>query len=327
MSGMHRPLRAAALGLAGAMSAAVLAACGGSSVQTLPGLIPNTTRPLSASTTPETNPALAVPGIALKRVTYDAYDGSTVPALFAVPTGVRTRGCLIYQGGITQTKEQSKPLWAGAGAFGLATFTIDPRATGERGSVEELQTLVNSTPKAVRTTILESASDLRRGLEYLYARPECHRNVGFLGTSYGAVIGSILSGSDTRVKATALTSIGATWQEALTRPGSPILPEVDQGKKALDAAVGTLAPLNPSAWVRRIAPRPVLLMNGTHDPNVSVADAAQLADSAGEPKVVVNFDGGHDPFAPPGVSPSAIQSNLTAVGTFLKKYLLGESST
>lgn len=233
----------------------------------------------------------------VRRVTYTSFDGARVPALLAVPRGQPSSGCLIYQGGVGQPKETAKALWPGAAALGLSTFTIDLRATGERGSTGEVKTILGSAGK-IKRTLRDDVVDLRRGLDVLARRPECKGRVGYLGTSNGGVLGALLAGRDRRVKAVALTSLGATFKAALVQ-SDLILPGVGGDPARLAAAVRTLSPYDPARWVRRIAPRPVMLVNGSDDPYVAPVDARNLAAAAHEPKQVVTFPGGHDPFAGP----------------------------
>jgi fermentation-respiration switch protein FrsA (DUF1100 family) len=62
--------------------------------------------------------------------------------------------------------------------------------------------------------------------------------------------------------------------------------------------VRILSPYDPARWVGKIAPRPLMLINGRFDPLVVPSDALELAGAAGDPKTVVYFNGRHDPFAP-----------------------------
>ena len=259
-------------------------------------------------------------------LSYVSSDGSRVPALLAKPIAGTSRGCLIYQGGIGQTKEQSKAIAQGATALGLSTFSIDPRDTGARGSADKLRADITS-PQAMASVIDESVVDLRRGIDYLETRRECRHNIGFLGTSFGAVLGAIVAGQDPRVKAVILTSIGPTWRSALiangqvkrTDPSVPfvLLPGIDRNVAQFNAAVRVLKPYDPAAWVARISPRPVMIINGRNDPLVPPIDALDLADAAQQPKSIIYFDGGHDPFAP-GPDYKAV---LTRVSRFLCGYL------
>jgi pimeloyl-ACP methyl ester carboxylesterase len=321
---MHRARRATLFILFSLSATGSLAGCGGGGHAQPPprrdgNPFPDNPRaPLDATVTAD--PALSGDGVNVQAVSYTTFDGTRVPALLAVSQRVRPRGCLVYQGGIGQVKELSRFLWPGAAALGLATFTIDPRYTGARGSAAELDQ-AERTPAAIRTEIVDSVRDLRRGLDYLESRPECHGDIGYLGTSFGGILGAALAGDDRRVRAVVLTSIGATFAEALTIPGSPLAPGVASDPPALAAALALLDPLNPSGWVARIAPRPVMLVNGTNDPYVPPIDAYDLARAARPTKVVLSFDGGHNPFVGPWAPAVA-----NRVAAFLVEYLLGGSA-
>lgn len=300
------------LALLGLGASMLLAACGGSHHRA-------PIAPFGAKVVKQ----VRIGGVTVQAINYTAYDGSQVPALFAYPGN--SRACLMYQGGIGQPKEaafQPGGLAAGAAKLGLATFSIDPRDTGARGSTALLEHDVTSS-HMIRAVIVNTVSDLRRGLTYLEAQPQCHDKIGYLGTSFGGVLGALLAGSDPRIGAVVLTSIGATWQQALSVPNTPLLPGTANDPKAFAAALHILDPLNPEAWVGKIAPRPVMLLNGTSDPYVAQLDSADLAKHIGDPKVIVFFNGGHNPFGAPGTSPAQAATNANRVASFLVKTLLG----
>jgi fermentation-respiration switch protein FrsA (DUF1100 family) len=62
-------------------------------------------------------------------------------------------------------------------------------------------------------------------------------------------------------------------------------------------AVSIPSPDDPAKWVAKIAPRPLMLINGRFDPVVVPGDALALDAAANDPKSLLYFDGGHDPFA------------------------------
>ena len=225
--------------------------------------------------------------VTVQRLTFAASDGRRVPALLALPRTVRRpRGCLIYQGGLGSEKEDAAFIWQGAADIGLATFTIEPR----RREVH--------SARGIASVLRENVRELRRGLDYLGTRRECRHNVGYLGISLGGALGALLAGADDRISAAVLASIGATWRAALLSSDS-LLPGTAEDEERLDAAAARLRPLDPARWVGKIAPRPVMLVNGRKDPLVPPGQALELAAAARDPKLVLNHAGGHDPFAGP----------------------------
>ena len=261
----------------------------------------------------------------LERITYTSADGTRVPALFAVPTSKPSLGCLVYQGGYGQSKEQFPELRSGAAELGLSTFTIDPRDTGARGSAEKLLAALH-TPEALVTLLVDTVVDVRMGLDYLETRPECHHNIAYLGTSFGGVLGVLLAARDRRIKSVVLTSIGSTFKDAMLFPAeaarhNPAIPVIVPGAATdpalLAHAEQVLSPYDPVKWIGKIAPRPLLLINGRFDPLVAPISALELAAAVGRPSTVLYHNGGHDPFAP---GPDE-QTVATQVADFLARTL------
>ncbi|HWH93639.1 MAG TPA: alpha/beta fold hydrolase [Baekduia sp.] len=240
-----------------------------------------------------------------EQLEYSSVDGQRVPALFAVPTGHAPLGCLIFVPGFTQPKETLPELREGLAKLRLATFTIDARNVGARGSAERARAAAKKA-EGVRAMLLDTVADLRVGLDWLERRAECHSNIAVLGTSFGATVATHLAAQDDRIKAAVLTSVGATYKQAiLMRPlAAKIVPDLPnyvanaaEDPAVLDHAVKVLRPYDLERWIGKIAPRPVMLINGRFDPIVAPGDALQLAAAARSPKTVLYFNGGHDPFA------------------------------
>ena len=290
---LGRLARPAPVVLVVALLAGLLAGCGGSSPpeKVTDPFAYDRSAPLDTSVE-SLGPQGAVD---VDKLTYTSFDGQRVPALLATPHGQPSSGCLIYQGGVGQPKETAKAIWPGAAALGLSTFTIDLRATGERGSTDEIKAILGDAGQ-IKRTLHGDVIDLRRALDLLARRKECHGRIGYLGTSNGGTLGALLAGDDRRVKALAITSLGATWKAALVS-SDVILPGVGSDPARLARAVRTLSPYDPARWVRKVAPRPVMIVNGSADPYVAPVDARNLAAAAQRPKQIVTFPGGHNPFA------------------------------
>jgi dienelactone hydrolase len=261
----------------------------------------------------------------LEQITYRSADGERVPALFAVPTNRKPLGCLVYQGDLGQTKEQGPGLREGAAALRLATFAIDPRNEGARGSPAQALAAI-ARPETLRDMVLDTVVDVRVGLDYLERRPECRHRIGFAGMSFGALVGTLLAAQDPRIKAVVLTSLGATFKQglllsnlaALNNPDAAVMvPGAGTDPKLLAHAVSILGPYDPAKWVGKISPRPLMLINGRFDPSVLPIDTLELSKAARDPKTVLYVDAGHDPFAP-GPQQRAIAKR---VARFLRRSL------
>jgi pimeloyl-ACP methyl ester carboxylesterase len=301
---MRRARRSVTLGLVLGCAWAA-ASCGGAGSTTgsqddvityRPGVALDVTRSASVAEGP----------LRVEQLEYSSVDGQRVPALFAVPAEHAPLGCLILVPGFAATKESQPSLREGLAKLRLATFTIDARHVGARGGVEQAKAVVKQA-EGVRSMLLDTVTDLRVGLDWLAQRPECHSNIAVLGTSFGATVATHLAAQDRRVKAALLTSVGATYKQTiLMRPlaakSVPDLPDYVAGAAedpaVLAHAVKVLGPYDLERWIGKIAPRPVMLINGRFDPIVTPADALQLAAAARSPKTVLYFDGGHDPYAP-----------------------------
>jgi cephalosporin-C deacetylase-like acetyl esterase len=246
-------------------------------------------------------------------ITYrSSFDGSHVPALLAIPRGVSSRGCVIWQGGFGSTKEDSSQIWQRLAALGLATLSIDLRRHGARGSSSAELERVSRDPTLYAEVIRGTVSDLRSAIDYLETQPYCFRNVASAGVSLGGAVATILTATDDRIKAALIMSTPASWREVLTHARIPQCPERTLDPAALAPALKILSPLDPARFIGRIAPRPVLILSGLEDEIVVMSTARALQTAARRPKTIVNYSGGHDPFSGPVGT-----GNAEAIASFL----------
>ncbi|UUY05034.1 alpha/beta hydrolase [Svornostia abyssi] len=270
---------------------------------------------------PDRSPRAREGTLRVSRISYRSVDGDRVPALLAVPTHARPLGCVIVQGGLTTPKEATADLRQALAVARLASFTIDPRDVGERGSPEELAAAISS-PEGLRALLVATVVELRLGVDYLSRRRICRDNIAFMGSAFGSMAGVILTAQDRRIKSALLSSVGATFEQALLArplaaervPNLPnYVPTATADPAALEHAVDVLSPYDSKRWIGRIAPRPVMLMNGRFDPTVLPGDAMELVAAARRPKTLLYYDGGPDPFA----EGPARDLNLLRAGRFL----------
>jgi pimeloyl-ACP methyl ester carboxylesterase len=281
----------------------VLAGCGGSK-HTMPN-------PLHVTTTA----SFAQGPILVRHITYTTFDGERVPALFSIPRAVPPRGCVIWENGFRVMKEATAQFWPGAARLGLAIFAIDLRNQGQRSKGPGGLAREAHNPALAAGVIRGTVKDLQTAVDYLWSQPVCRRNIGYVGSSLGGIIGSIFAAQDQRVRAVVLMSVPPSL-EALTTT-DPFLAGVRGDPAELTKATRLLSPLNPDRWIGRISPRPLLLLFGTHDPIVPPRLSRLTAAAAGQPKKVVYYDGGHVPYVG---APAA--GNLEKMGLFFLKHLV-----
>lgn len=151
--------------------------------------------------------------------------------------------------------------------------------------------------------ILGWTRDLKAVLDYLWALPEVDRSrLSLLGFSGGAAVSVCVASQDRRV----------SYIVACACPARFTFSEVDEPQSVIehfrhlgairDKAFPSSAQewldgfreVSPVRYVARIAPRPLLLVHGSQDDVVPVAQAHEVYSRAGEPKQLVIVDGaGH----------------------------------
>ena len=158
---------------------------------------------------------------------------------------------------------------------GVALLCIDFPLHGARRNAKLSELMqegrspdASPTARSVRDDFVRQAVvDLRRTLDAAEQIPELDSDrIAYAGLSLGAIIGATFCAHDPRPRAAVLALAGG-------------------GFGASD--------VDPAEHVGRIAPRPLLFVNGKRDETVPPAAAKKLHEAAGEPKEIYWFDGGH----------------------------------
>lgn len=261
----------------------------------------------------------AYAGDEVKAVTYAGADGDRVPGVLALPPGKTAVPCAVFVPGLRRSKADVAPFVAPLRSLGVGVLAIDPPYQGARAQGPAAFDRVLQDPTRVAAMFRQTVIDVRRGLDFLDTRPECDSGrLGFIGFSFGAVIGALTSASDTRIRSTVLISTSADWRPALGLPGVILSPTESRSPAVISAYLRTIDPYNPARWVGRIAPRSLLFVNGRHDEVTTVAAEEALQRAGGKGSVVFWYDGGHNTLA----SPQAAQV-LQRVVQYLQHTLVG----
>jgi fermentation-respiration switch protein FrsA (DUF1100 family) len=138
---------------------------------------------------------------------------------------------------------------------------------------------------------LRERADLEAFYQYLHARPDVDQDrIGLFGVSMGGTIsiGYAAENQAIRVLASdcAFSSISDTVATSVRYftglPAFPFAPAIVFWTER--AIGGRVADIDAKKWIARIAPRPVLLMQGGADRVVSADSGAKLFEAAGQPK-------------------------------------------
>jgi cephalosporin-C deacetylase-like acetyl esterase len=237
-------------------------------------------------------------GYTVTKVNYWSANNQQVPAVFVKPAAAKEGDklpCLIIMHGLGQHKTALSILWGPFVKAGYAIFSIDAQYHGDRKPKVPVD-LFGSSPYSSRDMLIQTVIDLRRGIDYLESRKDVDPSrIGYAGFSMGGILGSLVCAVDTRIQAPILALAGGDWK---LFEGSK-LPNSEKARRehpeGAAASLEAMAPVDPVRWVARIAPRPVLFINGDHDTIVPVAAGKALQEAAGQPKEVFMYKGDHVP--------------------------------
>jgi len=146
---------------------------------------------------------------------------------------------------------------------------------------------VTDPEEAVREHV-RTVIDLRRGLDLLIAQPGVDpERIGFVGHSFGALIGAVLAGVDRRLAAAVLMAGTGRFADV----AAVNLPDL-QGER-LAHYRRTLAEIDPAAWIGHAAPAALLFQSALHDEVFSEEQSREFFERASDPKSLKWYDAGH----------------------------------
>lgn len=222
---------------------------------------------------------------------FRSVNDQTVPVSVRLPKGVAKAPVILYLHGLGGNRDDATSLLAAMLCpRGIALVSIDAQYHGDR-KVEGRQIISTDVPgtiQAFRQTII----DQRRALDYIASRPDLDSDrVVLIGASMGAIMGSIVAGLDSRIKAALLVVGGGDLVGLLSNS------EIGEAQELRRQIGGSLEPyrdalafIEPTLFVGHIAPRPVYMLNGRQDKIVPAANGQALFDAAKEPKSIVWYD-------------------------------------
>jgi uncharacterized protein len=215
-------------------------------------------------------------GLRYEAITFSAQDGVRLGGRL---TGEGGRPVVIICAGMFGSMDGDTALVPMFVAAGLDVFQFDWRAHGQsagrRGSLG-----------------LHELRDVQGALDYLEGRGA--GPIGLMGLSFGGAVALRAAAQDRRVACVACDSAVVQFAQAVqgliaeragAQAAAALRPWIALVLWLVRLRLGqSLDDAGPLGWVGRIAPRPVLLVQGALDPLVPVVDQDALFSACGEPK-------------------------------------------
>jgi dienelactone hydrolase len=227
-------------------------------------------------------------------ITYDSPKGGGVPAYLVVPKGRGPFAAIIW----------GHWYWQNSSMRNRKEFLDEAIALAPSGAVSLLTDGPINRPTHVESKdpldehvaleFLQQVIDVRRAVDLLLSRRDVDpRRIAFVGHSYNAGVGALLSGLDRRFKAFVLMA-GSTSDE-VARQGKD-WEEFRQkvGPEKVDFFVRKYDYLDQGRFVSHAAPAVVFLQYGSRDSGISTERAQQYAAVVSEPKKLKIYDAEHN---------------------------------
>jgi len=251
----------------------------------------NLSTPLGLKSLSHTQNAAAT----VEKMTIRGVDGDVVPFYIVTPLGAtpqnRVPGIVLVHG-LTQNIDQMLFAAQFYAAQGYASVIPEIVNHGER--MQSGHALFGSDVVSLRADIIESVGDIRRTLDVFAARPNVdNKRIGLVGLSLGSILGSITTALDTRIQTAIFAVGGADWRTILSTSQISSDKTKAAARQLNAQQIALLDDVDPKNFVGRIAPRPVLMLNGKRDTIIPVAAAKAFFQSAREPKKQIWFDADH----------------------------------
>jgi dienelactone hydrolase len=252
-------------------------------------------------------------GGALHDITYASPKGGPVGAYLVVPKGKGPFAAVVFGHWGNGTRSEFIPeakLYADAGAISLIPDYPWERAEPWHKALDHFD-----KPQIDRDAEIQAVIDLRRGIDLLLARPDVDRKrLAYVGHSYGAQWGAILSAVDQRMKVSVLMAGAPGIADVLLRGENPSLIEFRKGQPPgqLENYVKVNGEIDAIHFVGNAAPIPLLFQFANYEQYFDKTSMQHYIDAASQPNKVLKYDTGHDLN-----DPQALQDRYNWLATYL----------
>lgn len=210
-----------------------------------------------------------------RRVSAYIDDGERVPAVLLLPSRTPAPAALLVHGFTSRKERMAESVGLGLLRRGIASLAIDLPLHGEREGTIDRDAFRNPFELVSRWRL--AVAECRSAVQLLLRHEAIDaRRIGLVGYSLGAFLGVTVAAAEPDVRAVLLAAGGDL---PVDLPFGPIVRSV----------------ADPPRLVRRLAGRPLLMVNGRLDRTVRRDQAERLFAAAAEPKEIRWYSGGHWP--------------------------------
>jgi dienelactone hydrolase len=234
-------------------------------------------------------------GGTLHDITYTSPKGGPVGAYLVVPNGKGPFAAVLFGHWGNGTRAEFIPeakIYARTGAVSLI-----PDYPWDRPQPWHKTPDHYDKPELDREIEIQALVDLRRGIDLLLARSDVDpRRLAYVGHSYGAQWGSILSAVDKRMKTSILMAGVAEMADILLRSDDPGMVDFRKTQAAgqLENYCQVTGDLDALHFVDHAAPIPLLLQFANYEQYFDKTSMQHYVAAASDPKKVLYYDTGHD---------------------------------
>jgi len=185
------------------------------------------------------------------------------------------------------------------------------------------QLAIQPNTEKMKSTMIQSVSDVRRTVDWIYTRPEfVHEKLGIVGTSLGAMVASLTAAVEPRFSHWAFLLGGVDFANLLWTSSRVVSQREHMRREGYteDRLRAELVDIEPMTYLPKAPRRPSVVVRARFDTVVPARSSQALIDSLDHP-TVVNIDTGH--FG--GVF--AERAIIRTVGEFFQSQFFGDGKS
>jgi dienelactone hydrolase len=231
-------------------------------------------------------------------LTFASPKGGRVPAFLVLPLAKpkpKYAGIVFGHWGLGNRSEflAEAKRYAAAGVVSIIIDYPWTRPTQWRRPVFTPET----TSEQDRDTYIQAVIDLRRAFDLLLSRADVDpRRIAYVGHSYGAQWGAILTAVDRRMRTTVLMAGVPSTASIYRDSNDPAIVELRQqiGHAALEAHLKVIGVLDAINYIPHSTPIPILFQFARYERNFDEQAMRRYYEAAGNPKQVEWYSTGHE---------------------------------